>query len=152
MQKKDREITEKEAIVAIIREAEVCRLGMCSDNIPYVVPMSFGYEDDVFYFHCASKGKKLDILSKNPKVCIEIDQMTELKEGGSSACKWGMNYKSVIASGTAEFIEDEAEKRHALDRIMAQYSEGKFEYKDGVVRKTGVFRVSVEKMSGKQAV
>ncbi len=57
----------------VIRLAKVCRIALSSDNIPYIVPVSFGYNNNTIYFHSSCKGKKIDILRKNNNVCFEFD-------------------------------------------------------------------------------
>ena len=46
MRRKDREITDRKAMEAIISGAEVCRIALCDGNEPYVVPVSFAYRDN----------------------------------------------------------------------------------------------------------
>ncbi len=58
MRRKDKEMTDPDAIASVIRRSTVCRLGMSDDNQPYVVPMSFGYKDGAVYFHCATRREK----------------------------------------------------------------------------------------------
>ena len=70
MRRKDREITDKKKMQMIISKAEVCYMGMSRDNMPYVIPINFGYDDNTIYFHCALEGEKIDILQKNPNVCL----------------------------------------------------------------------------------
>jgi len=43
MRRKDREITDRKKIEAILDKAPVCRIGFSKDNDPYVVPVCFGY-------------------------------------------------------------------------------------------------------------
>jgi nitroimidazol reductase NimA-like FMN-containing flavoprotein (pyridoxamine 5'-phosphate oxidase superfamily) len=68
MRRKDREVTGTEELLAIIRANKVCRLGMADGDLPYVVPLNYGFEFDcgrlVLYFHCAGEGKKIGILKK----------------------------------------------------------------------------------------
>jgi len=71
MRRQDKEIQNEPEIKAIIKKAGVCRLGMINGNKPYIVPLCFGYHDNVLYFHSSLKGKKIDILQKNPNVCFE---------------------------------------------------------------------------------
>ena len=78
MRKKEKEITEKSEIEAVIQKATVCRVGMSDNNIPYIVPMCFGYQEDAIYVHGSLKGKKTDILKKNQNVCFEFDINTEV--------------------------------------------------------------------------
>ena len=42
MTRREREIESREEIDAILREADVCRLAMALDGIPYVIPLSAG--------------------------------------------------------------------------------------------------------------
>ncbi|PID57865.1 hypothetical protein CSB45_06515 [candidate division KSB3 bacterium] len=73
MRRKDKEICDIQQIEAIITASTVCRLGLCLHGRPYVVPLNFGYNDRTIYLHSAQKGKKLDILRQNPRVCVEFD-------------------------------------------------------------------------------
>ena len=67
MRRKDREITDWHEIEAILAEAMVCRIGLADESTPYVVPVSFGYDDGSLYIHSAPDGKKLALLTKNPR-------------------------------------------------------------------------------------
>jgi nitroimidazol reductase NimA-like FMN-containing flavoprotein (pyridoxamine 5'-phosphate oxidase superfamily) len=42
MRKKEKEITNREEIDRIIRDAKICHLGLIADGRPYVVPVTFG--------------------------------------------------------------------------------------------------------------
>ena len=150
MRRKEKEIVEKKDIETVIAAARVCRLAMSDNEQPYIVPLCFGYADDVLYIHSAMEGKKLDILKKNNRVCFEIDIDTEVKIG-KTPCEWGMRFRSVIGFGKAHFIDDAESKRSALDTIMRQYSNDAFEYPDKVMDKTVVIRVEIESMTGKRA-
>jgi len=150
MRRKDKEITEPAAIRAVIEKATVCRLGMVDGNRPYIVPVCFGYHDNVLYFHSASKGRKIDLLRKNPNVCIEFDLLAEPIES-EKACDWSMRYQSVIGFGKAVFIEDLEEKRKALGIIMAHYTDGEYQFPEKMLKATRVFRVEIEQVTGKQS-
>ena len=150
MRKKEREITDDSAIESIIKKSLVCRLALFDGTTPYIVPLSFGYQDNALYFHGPQKGKKIDIIKKNPKVCFEFDTDTEIIKGEDS-CRWSMRYKSVIGFGKAVLLEDTEEKRKALTIIMGHYSDGTFEFDDAILRKTLVIKVEIESMTGKQS-
>ena len=92
MRRHDKQITDASEIEDILRKASVCRLALCDEGRPYIVPLCFGYKDNVLYFHSASAGKKLDILRKNNNVCFEVDIDNELVKTGQ-VCDWGMKYK-----------------------------------------------------------
>jgi len=150
MRRKEKEIKDVAAMEDILRCATVCRLGLCEDNRPYVVPLCFGYKDNALYIHCGPEGKKLEMLGKNNNVCFEVDIDNKLIKG-VKPCDWGMKYKSVIGFGKAVFIEDVESKRRALDVIMRQFSESTFEYPQEAIRNTTIIKVEIESMTGKQS-
>ena len=151
MRRSEKEIKDKAAIEAVIQEASVCRLGLCMDGFPYVVPLNFGYRENTFYFHGSLKGKKIDIIRKNPNVCVELDIPLKIV-AAEDACFWGMHYKSVIGFGRAVILEDMAEKRNGLNVIMAHYSDKAFSIDDQFLEATAVIKVEIERMTGKQSL
>lgn len=150
MRRKEKEIRDQTEMEAVLHEARVCRMGMCDGPSPYIVPLCFGYAAETFYFHCAAEGRKLEILGRNPEVCLELESGVALKPG-AKACDWGMSYRSVIAVGRAEQVEAPEEKRQALDLIMARYAPGAFDYPEAALAKTVVLKVRVQSMSGKRS-
>jgi uncharacterized protein len=150
VRRKEKEITERAELEAVIHEARVCRMGLCDGQLPYIVPLCFGYAADTFYFHCAAEGRKLEILAQNPAVCLELEAGVALRPS-TKACDWGMTFRSVIAFGRAERVEAPEAKRRALDLIMARYAPGSFDYPDAALAKTVVLKVRVDSMTGKRS-
>ncbi len=150
MRRKEKEITGRQDIEAVIRNARVCRLAMVDGAAPYLVPLCFGYAQNTLFFHCAKEGRKLDVLKRNNRVCFEFDAVTEVRPG-KKACDWGIAYQSVVGFGQAFFIEDRDAKRKALDVIMAQYATGSFDYTDAAVDGITVIRVDIAGMTGKES-
>ncbi len=150
MRRKDKEISNLAAIEDIVRNSLVCRLGLAEKDQPYIVPLSFGFRDNNLYFHSAPKGKKIDMLRKNSKVCFEFDIDHEVVVD-EQACRWGMKYRSVIGFGRATIVEDMAEKIEGLDAIMDQYSDRSFVYPEVKLENTVIIKVEIESMTGKQS-
>ena len=148
---KNRVIQLKEEIERIIRQCDVCSLAMVDlDNRPYVIPMNFGYEEDVVYLHSSQTGKKMDILAKNRQVSLSFSTDHELRwQSEKVACSYSMKYRSVLASGRVEFIEDPDEKVTALNIIMKNYTDREFTYNAPALREVAVFKVVVEKLEGR---
>ena len=149
MRLSEREITDQSAIEDIIRRSLVCRLGLSDENRPYIVPLCFGYKDRTLYFHGAREGRKIDIIRKNPYVCFEFDLNSGVKKA-EKACKWGMGYQSVMGTGKASLLEQSDEKKRALEIIMAQYGDGDFNFSDQIIEKTGIIKIDIEEMTGKE--
>ena len=150
MRRKEKEITYPPHIEDIIKRSFVCRLAMSDGGQPYVVPLCYGYKDNTFYLHSAREGRKLNILSGNDRVCIELDNDCEIIKG-DDACDWSMKYRCVIGFGRASFIEDDDAKRKALDIIMDHYSEGSHKYTEKKLKDTVIIKVDIERMTGKQS-
>ena len=128
MRRKDREVIDKKEIEKIILQCKTCHVAMVDDGIPYVVPLSHGYqlfEDGILelYFHSAVEGRKLEILRNNNKVCFEMACEGELIHG-ETPCSYGYCFSSVIGYGEVIFIEDTDEKCKALS-AMFKHQTGK---------------------------
>jgi len=150
MRRSEKEITDESAIEAIINASLVCRLALSDGDQPYIVPLSFGYQDKTLYFHSALEGKKIDILKKNNRICFEFDVNTEIIEA-EKACKWGMKYQSVIGFGRAVLVENIQEKQKALNIIMNHYSDRNFQFPDKAIEKIAVIKIKIESMTGKHS-
>lgn len=151
MRKKDREIKDKKLMESILERATVCRVGLSENNVPYIVPVNFGYRDNCLYFHSAKEGKKIDMIRGNNNVCFEIDIDSEVVKG-EKACGWTMKYYSIIGFGRAFFVEGFEEKRKALDIVMEHYAgKSSFEYSEGAVNNAAIIKVEIESMTGKKS-
>ena len=150
MRRKEKEIIDIKKIEEIIMNAKVCHLGLSIDNMPYVVPLSFGYENKTIYLHSAKQGKKIDILKQNNKVCFEFNIDNEIKES-DKGCSWGINFRSVIGFGKAYFIENIEEKQKALDIIMQHYTSKTFLFEEKKVNSTLILQIHIEEITGKKS-
>ena len=151
MRRNEREITSRADIDAVIRRCQVCRLGLADGGEPYVVPLCFGYDGGTLYFHAARDGRKLDLMRRNSRVCFESDIVEEIIEA-STACGWGMQFQSVLGTGTASTVEDPEEKRRALALIMTQYAGDRpFTFPEEAIDGTAVFLVKIDSIAGKQS-
>ena len=147
LRRKDRAITDDEAI-AILNKAEYGVLSTVSpDGKPYGVPLNFCIIDNCIYFHCAIEGQKIDNIEKNKSVSFCAVGDTEIL-----ADKFGTKYESVIVSGEVEEIFDD-NKQVALRGMLKKYSSNYFEkgleYIESLKAKTRVFKVSIIHLSGK---
>jgi uncharacterized protein len=143
-------IVDQKEIESIILKAKVCRLGLTDGNRPYVVPMSFGYHENALYFHTGKKGRKMEILKKNNRVCFEMEVDLEIVPA-DNPCKWNMRYKSVVGYGRAVILEDPAEKRKALDVIVKHYGGQVMAYDEKRVKGLAVIKMAIDSMKGKQS-
>ena len=153
MRQKNREITELNEIVEVMRSCDVCRLALNDDGYPYIVPLNFGLEviDGTIklYFHSALEGYKLDLIKKDNRASFEMDckhQLQYFEEKGYCT----MAYESVVGRGRIRIL-DEEEKMDALKKIMSQYHKDKEAYfNPAAISRTMVYVLTVEKITGKR--
>lgn len=143
---------DKERIEEVIFKSDICFVGMVdTGNIPYVIPMNFGYRDGVLYLHSGPEGRAIDILNRNNQVCITFSIDHELVfQHPKVACSYRMKAKSVICYGKVNFIEDLDVKREALDIIMRHYSSREFEYSEPAVKNVKIWEVPIDRVSAKE--
>jgi len=128
MRRKDREVTDVNGIEEILLQCKTCHVAMVDHGIPYVVPLNYGYkilDGNVLelYFHSAFRGRKIDALKRNNRVCFEMSYEGEPIHS-EIACNSGYYFASVIGFGDAVFIEDSDEKCSALS-IMFNHQAGR---------------------------
>ncbi len=153
MTRREREVTERETILAILDRSMVVHIGLVDGDEPYVVPMNYGYtmtEDGklTLYLHGATQGRKLDIMRKNPKVFLEMECDVQAFEG-DVACRYGMAYMSLMGRGTAEFVEAPEEKMNALSLFMKTQTGKDFEFNEKLVKVVSVIRINVSDYTAK---
>jgi len=153
MRRANKEIVDKEQVVALLRTAPVGRLGtLRSDGYPMVKPLNFVCHGQHIYFHGAGEGEKISDIRRHPKVCFEVDLPIGYVEATDDPCGAFFRYRSVIILGKAFVIEDPGEKRFALNALMEKYQPAGG-YGDPPAAKlaaTAVVRIDIEEMTGKE--
>lgn len=154
MRRKDREVTELSEILKIVASAKVLRIGLFDGEYPYVVPMHYGYQYAkdtlVFYVHCAKEGHKLDLMKKNPHVCVELETEVEIVSGGDVPCRYGATFASVIGRGQAEILEDVQEKITGLEVLMKHQTGRDFEIKEEMAESVAVIKITLDNFTAKR--
>lgn len=150
MRRSDRQVTDPAAIARIMAGAEVLRLALNTDTVPYILPVNFGMEPDgmTLYIHGAMTGTKYDLMAKDHRAAFEVDITSGLVlDTEDHSCS--IVYESVIGWGYLEELTEEVDKRHALDRIMAHYHAEDFPYSDKMIPHTRVLRLCVQEQTAK---
>ncbi len=151
MRRNDKQINQQEEMDGIMEKAQVCRLAVSYQDMPYIIPMSFGYQNKELYFHSAIEGLKLSILRENPQASFEVEVDTQIVPS-KNACNWTMQYKSVIGFGEVEFIEGIEGKREGMKIILKHYSEDIFVFEESELAKVTVFKLKINTMTGKKSI
>ncbi|NLV51892.1 MAG: pyridoxamine 5'-phosphate oxidase family protein [Bacteroidales bacterium] len=91
------------------------------DGTPYGVPLSLARTDEkTFYFHCALEGEKLDCIKENPEVCLSAVSRCTPTVGPKDG-SFTLQYRSAIAVGKAEVVNNDEEKIEGLRAICLRF-------------------------------
>ncbi len=151
MRRKDKEITNQSDLEDILQKAQVCRLGLLDGDLPYIIPVYFGYHKKHIYIHSAKEGKKIDLIKKNPIICFEVELDHKIIDTGIP-CNWSTSYKSIIGYGKASLITDIEEKKQSLRILIDHYSPGTvYDFSSKMVNSVAVIKIRIDYMTGKQS-
>jgi nitroimidazol reductase NimA-like FMN-containing flavoprotein (pyridoxamine 5'-phosphate oxidase superfamily) len=70
------------------------------------MPVHYAYEPPYIYVY-TTEGKKSEILARNPRVCLQIEEVKDNRD-----------WKSVIVQGEAEQLMDESDRTRALEAVL----------------------------------
>jgi nitroimidazol reductase NimA-like FMN-containing flavoprotein (pyridoxamine 5'-phosphate oxidase superfamily) len=138
-----------EHIERILKEGEYGVLATFGENgYPYATPISYTYEGNSIYLHCAVEGQKLDNIKHTDRVSFCVVGKTQVLPEAFSTI-----YESVIVFGKASIVDNEEEKRKALIGLIEKYSkdfmkEG-LEYINRAIKKTCIIRIDIEHATAK---
>jgi nitroimidazol reductase NimA-like FMN-containing flavoprotein (pyridoxamine 5'-phosphate oxidase superfamily) len=136
---------------AIIDEAYLAHVGFVVDGAPKVLPMTYGRDGEALYLHGAV-GNAMLHAADGFEACVTITLLDGLVMA-RSAFHHSMNYRSVVLLGVAEKVDDDDEKRRALDVIVDHVLPGRTETarptSPAELRKTFVLRLAIDEGSVK---
>ena len=117
MRRKKQVLSQKE-VEDILHKGTSGVLALLGDNdYPYAVPISYVYDDGKVYFHSAKSGHKIDAVQRTAKAsfCV-IDEDLVVPE------EYTTYFRSVIAFGRIRIVEDDSEKRAAIEKLAIKYA------------------------------
>jgi nitroimidazol reductase NimA-like FMN-containing flavoprotein (pyridoxamine 5'-phosphate oxidase superfamily) len=151
MRRNERQIGDRTEADRILETCMVCRLAMNGRPYPYVVPLHYVYLTDRLYLHCATEGRKLDLIAADNHVCFEVEGDVEIIRA-ERVCGWGTRYESVIGTGLASIVEDDGEKLTALRELMRKYSgTSEWDFSPVSIERLAVIRVDIDDLTGKRS-
>lgn len=128
-------------------------LALLGDNgYPYAVPVSYVYNDGKLYFHSAKSGHKIDAIRRTAKAsfCV-IDKDLIVPE------EYTTYFRSVIVFGQIRVIEDDSEKRTAIEKLAVKYApEDSAANRDNAINREWkplcMLEMTIDHITGKEAI
>ena len=152
MRRKKQVLSQKE-VEDILHKGTSGVLALLGDNdYPYAVPISYVYDDGKVYFHSAKSGHKIDAIQRTAKAsfCV-IDEDLVVPE------EYTTYFRSVIAFGKIRVIEDDREKRAAIEKLAIKYApEDTAANRDDAISRGGnlicMLEMKIDHITGKEAI
>jgi nitroimidazol reductase NimA-like FMN-containing flavoprotein (pyridoxamine 5'-phosphate oxidase superfamily) len=153
----DREVTDEDWIRDLLRRAPFGVLATVADGWPFANTNIFFFDESrrALYLHTAKTGRTRANVEGDGRVCFTVSEMGRLLPA-PTALHFSVEYRGVVAFGRAAVVSDRDEARRALQAILDKYSPhlrpGR-DYRpitDEELDRTAVYRVDVERWSGKQ--
>jgi nitroimidazol reductase NimA-like FMN-containing flavoprotein (pyridoxamine 5'-phosphate oxidase superfamily) len=91
----------------LIEEQFLCRIAFRGESSPYIAPFQYVSLNKHLYFHFTDYGTKIALIKEGFPVCVELEKYSpDLSE-----------YAFVTLTGTLKLVEDEAERRMAIQKM-----------------------------------
>jgi uncharacterized protein len=143
---------DRETVYKILDEAFVCHVGFVVDGQPYVIPTNFGRAGDKLYLHGSAASRMLRALSEGVPVCVTVTLVDGLVLA-RSAFHHSVNYRSVVALGMAQLVNEPAEKMEALRLFTEHIMKGRWkdvrQPTEQELKATTVLALPLEEVSAK---
>ena len=144
-------------IRAFLKEAKVGHIATAVDGQPFVMPSNFWFDEEnhQIVFHSNVAGRIRSNIEYNPKVSLEASELGRMLPS-NVALEFSLQYRSVMAFGTAQLVTDPEEAKQLLYGLISKYfptlHPGKEfrEITDKELRATSVYTIQIEEWSGKE--
>jgi len=150
-----RAVYDRAAIYEILDEGFVCHIGFTADSQTYVIPTMYARVADFLYFHGSAASRMLRNLSNGLSVCITVT-LTDGLVLARSVFNHSMNYRSVVALGTATLVDDPAEKLDVLHAFTEKILPGRWndarQPNEKELKATSILKLPLTEISAKVRV
>lgn len=148
----DRGSHDWETINQILEAGFLASVGFCVDGQPFVIPTLYGRDGEKLYLHGSAVSRTLRELETGIPTCVTVTLVDGLVLS-RSAFDHSMNYRSVVAFGTARKIVDPEQKVKSLRVISEHLIAGRWAEvrgpSDKELKATTVLEFSIEEASSK---
>lgn len=147
MRRKNQQLSQEECeqILAAGKRGVLAVLG--DDGYPYTVPLDYVFEDGRLFFHTALEGHKLDAIRAYDKCSFCVLSEPEASEG-----QWWLTWRSIIAFGRVQVIDDDERKLSYLAKLGNKYYPTKDEVDTLMARsakRVHMLELTIEHLTGK---
>ena len=134
-------------IESLLNSVRYGHLGCAQGGRPYVVPVSFAYDNHTIYLF-TTEGKKSEIIDANPEVCLQVEEVVD-----------NHHWRSALITGRAEKLTSQKDREKAMSVVTAANPDLEpalsYRWLDDWVREQKdteiIYRIERESVTGRQA-
>lgn len=130
---RERGLTDRAALHAVLDAGLICHLGVVIDGSPAVLPTGYGRIGDTLYLHGSSANRSLQFAA-GQEVCVTVTLVDGLVYA-RSVFHNSMNYRSAVIYGVPQLVTDETERLDAVHAITEQLAPGRWDHSRQPTRK-----------------
>lgn len=97
----------------LLASQKLCRMALNDLPQPYIIALDYVYLDGKVYFHFADYGRKMDLISRNPQVSVQIDNF----------CAGAPDFDTITLMGELEKVTDQEEKGIVAKALISSVNE-----------------------------
>ena len=130
---RERGLTDRAALHAVLDAGLICHLGVVINGSPAVLPTGYGRIGDTLYLHGSSANRSLQSAA-GQEVCVTVTLIDGLVYA-RSVFHNSMNYRSAVIYGVPQLVTDETERLDAVHAITEQLAPGRWAHSRQPTRK-----------------
>ena len=157
VRRRDRAVTDEGWIKAFLHSGAWAALATVAEGQPFIHTNVYVYDQgsDAIYLHTAREGRTRSNLERDGRVCFSVAEMGRLLPD-KIAYEFSVEYAGVTVFGRGSVVDDDEEKRRALQLLLDKYAPHLKPERDyrppnqQELDRTSVFRIDIESWSGKK--
>lgn len=157
VRRRDKAVSDDAWIQAFLRSGAWGVLATVSDGQPFLNTNLYVYDEaaHAIYLHTARFGRTRGNLERDGRVCFSVAEMGRVLPD-RVALEFSLEYAGVTVFGRGAVVEDDDEKRRALQLLLDKYAPHLKPERDyrpanqAELDRTSVFRIEIERWSGKR--
>lgn len=157
MRRRDRAVEDESWMRAFLHSGAWGALATIADDQPFINTNLYVYDEkaNCIYLHTARSGRTRSNIEGDDRACFSVSEMGRILPA-DTALEFSVEYAGVTVFGRGRVVDDDEEKRHALQILLDKYAphlKPERDYRPSTqeeLDRTSVFRVDIDRWSAKK--
>jgi uncharacterized protein len=142
-------IEDKAPIEEMLRRHEWGTLAVAGEGQPYMVPVNYAYVEGRIVFHCAFKGRKMEAIAANPRVCFCVahQEGTVQDHPGGKPCH--VDSRSVLVFGRARIVTEDDRRKRLANAFNREFRPDAADLSDERLKGCAIVEIVIDEMTAR---